>query len=68
MGFPQKGAVPLVRPISCSSDALVGEAAERVWLGEKLNLCMIHCITPEISWVNLHAETSPVSCRHSQPT
>lgn len=30
MGFPQKGAVPLVRPISSSSNGVVGEVGEKV--------------------------------------
>lgn len=35
VGSPQKGAVPLVRPISGSSTALVGEVGERVCWGEE---------------------------------
>lgn len=67
MGFPQKRAVPLVRPISSSSAASVGVIGKWVQWGEEWNPCMIHWITPEISQENLHAKTSPISFRHSQP-
>lgn len=61
VGSPQKGAVPLVRPISGSFAALLGEVGERVWWWEEWNPFMILWITPEISWENLHAATSPIS-------
>lgn len=61
VGSPQKGAVPLVRPISGSSTALLGEVVERVWWGGEWNPFMILWITPEIPWENLHAATSSIS-------